>query len=78
MEIVCAYRWMYYPEPGTFEGGVAIDGDDTVMCSIAIPVEALDKTIHIILIVTDSGDPPLTRYRRIVITGTNGSVATPR
>jgi hypothetical protein len=32
-----------------------------------VPDDARDKTIHIILQVTDDGDPPLTRYRRVVV-----------
>lgn len=65
------YQWMVYPEVGTFAGDVAIDGECTATCSIDVPLEALGKTIHVILVVTDDGDPPLTRYRRIVITGTS-------
>ncbi len=72
-----AYRWMYYPEAGTFGGDILIDADSDPACSIAVPAEALGKTIHVVLVVTDSGDPPLTRYRRIVITGTSGSVTSP-
>ncbi|HPY52305.1 MAG TPA: hypothetical protein PLO68_20735, partial [Sedimentisphaerales bacterium] len=72
-----AYRWMYYPEAGTFGGDTVIDADSGPSCSLAVPAEALGKTIHVVLVVTDSGEPPLTRYRRIVITGTGGSVTAP-
>jgi hypothetical protein len=34
-----------------------------------MPADAAGKTIHVILEATDDGDPPLTRYRRIIVTG---------
>ncbi len=46
---------------------VPVRGEDTETVRIMIPPDASGKTIHLILAVTDSGQPPLTRYRRIVI-----------
>ncbi|MHC4521582.1 MAG: hypothetical protein ACYTAS_23570 [Planctomycetota bacterium] len=40
------------------------------MCAVHVPADAAGKTIHIILQVTDDGDPPLTRYRRAILTAT--------
>ena len=33
---------------------------------LAPPVET-EATLHLLLILTDRGDPPLTRYRRLVL-----------
>jgi hypothetical protein len=70
------YQWFYYPEPGTFTMSNARSGNP-------LPIEAADQaqawfvvptnrvlrngTMHIILAVTDSGKPPLTRYQRVIV-----------
>jgi len=64
------YTWRHYPEPGTYEGSVALGSADKDTCSVRVPANATGKTIHIILQATDDGDPPLTRYRRAVLTAT--------
>jgi hypothetical protein len=67
-------RWMYYPEPGTYGerhdlDAVEIGDSGAIETTVAVPVDAeKSDTIHIILKVTDDGDPPLTRYRRLIIT----------
>jgi hypothetical protein len=63
-----SFEWIHYPEPGTYRGG-AVRMTNAGMASarlIAPPVER-PQTIHIILTVTDDGDPPLTRYRRVIL-----------
>ncbi|MDP6041617.1 MAG: DUF1593 domain-containing protein [Candidatus Latescibacteria bacterium] len=62
-----SFVWFYYREAGTFEGDVAVNFSDAE-AQIGIPEVASGKTIHVILEVTDDGDPPLTVHRRIVIT----------
>jgi hypothetical protein len=37
--------------------------------ALRLPADAAGKTIHVVLEVTDAGTPPLTRYRRLVVTG---------
>ncbi len=68
------YRWVYYPEAGTFTGEVVIEADTSQVCVVHVPSNAADKTIHVILQVTDEGEPPLTRYRRVVLKGASGAV----
>lgn len=60
-------RWSYYPEAGTFAGAFPpLDqGDEAV--SVTVPADAAGTSLHVILEVMDSGTPPLTRYRRAVI-----------
>lgn len=62
------FNWMYYPEPGTFVGALNIEDADEKEAVLEVPNVNNPETIHIILQVTDSGTPPLTRYQRLIIT----------
>jgi hypothetical protein len=62
------YRWYVYPEAGTCKSAAPIRGADAAEATLDIPADAAGTTIHVILEVTDAGTPPLTRYRRIVVT----------
>lgn len=62
------FNWIYYPEPGTFTGNVTIDNADKKETTFIAPKVNEAETIHIILNVTDSGKPSLTRYQRVIIT----------
>jgi hypothetical protein len=63
------YRWYVYPEAGTYNGNATIGDSTSPKTTLQVPAEAAGRTIHVILEVTDRGEPPLTRYRRIVVTG---------
>jgi pectate lyase len=63
------YEWIHYPEPGTYEGSVTLENATGQTCTVHVPADALGKTIHIILQVSDDGAPSLTRYRRAVLKG---------
>ncbi len=66
------YTWWQYTEADTYNGTVTIDKTTTPTASVRIPADAqAGDTIHIICDVTDDGAPPLTRYRRVVITVTD-------
>lgn len=69
------YEWMYYGEPGTFTISTArtgaplkIENADKANASFIIPKSNKPGTMHIILAVTDCGNPALTRYQRVLIT----------
>ena len=62
-----SYRWYIYPEPGTYSGNAVIRGGSSPRATIEVPQDAVGKTLHIVLEVTDDGRPPLTRYRRTVL-----------
>jgi hypothetical protein len=62
------YRWWVYREAGTYAGEAPISGRHLSQATLTMPPGASESTIHIILEVTDDGTPPLTSYRRIVIT----------
>lgn len=58
------FRWMVYHEISDLKG-VQISGVDTAKATVRTPTAATGH-VHILLICTDVGDPPLTRYRRVV------------
>lgn len=61
------YKWTFYKEPGTYDGALNLSDNDSPICRFTIPRGASGKTIHIILEVTDDGEPNLTSYRRVII-----------
>jgi hypothetical protein len=71
------YEWFYYPEPGTMATSqsrtgqpVKIEDADKPKAWFTVPTGRVLRfgTMHIILAVTDRGTPPLTRYRRVIVT----------
>ena len=63
------FEWLYHAEPGTYRGPLpAIAGAATAQASFVSPEEASAATLHFLLIVTDSGAPPLSRYQRVIVT----------
>lgn len=67
------FKWIHYPEAGDFWDwhGIEFEGMDTATPTIRIPSEidlTRPATTHIILAVTDSGAPSLTRYQRVILT----------
>lgn len=69
-----SYSWFYYPEPGTFNVATArtgsplkIVGQDSRDAYFIVPKGGRLGTMHIILAVTDSGTPRLTRYARVIV-----------
>ena len=61
------YEWMVYYEPGSYKGTVSLNSDNKGKCKVIIPNDARGKDFHVILVLTDSGEPSLTAYRRFVI-----------
>jgi hypothetical protein len=62
------FKWWVYKEPGTYQGTTTIRDAASPQAILAVPVDATGKTIHVILEVADAGEPPLTRYRRLIVT----------
>lgn len=61
------YEWMVYYEPGSYKGNVSLNSDNKGKCKVMIPTDAKGKNFHVILVLTDGGEPQLTAYRRFVI-----------
>lgn len=65
------YRWWQYKEPGSYKGTVNIRDANKRQASFEVSNDAGEgQTLHIICEVTDTGTPPLTRYRRVIVTFT--------
>ena len=47
---------------------MTIVGTHAEVATVRVPDDAAHRTIHVVLAVTDSGQPLLTRYRRVLIT----------
>jgi hypothetical protein len=64
-----SYYWFAYPESGTYKGTVKIDGaENAVGAWVIAPKVDKPETVHFILRVTDKGSPPLSRYKRVIVT----------
>lgn len=60
------YNWFVYPEPGTYSGNVTIQDTSSPRATVEVPNDGAGETIHVVLEVTDNGEPALTRYARVV------------
>src|SRR6185369_15888074 len=45
------------------------------VATVHVPPDAAGETLHVVLAVTDTGQPPLTRYRRAIVTGQAAAAA---
>lgn len=71
------YRWWAYKEPSSYGGKVTIEDAEKRDASFKVPDDAQPgRTVHVICEVTDDGTPPLTRYRRVIVTVVNPSKRT--
>jgi hypothetical protein len=64
-----AYTWMFYPEVGSYRGTLPQLADPcSPQTSFVAPKVDTVETIHLLVVVTDNGEPPLTRYGRVIVT----------
>lgn len=75
-----SYEWIFYPEAGSYRGQIELQEKLPITESkrvndqrqngevwfIAPPVEK-GETIHVVVAVSDNGEPVLTRYQRVII-----------
>ncbi|MEW6303272.1 MAG: nucleoside hydrolase-like domain-containing protein [Verrucomicrobiota bacterium] len=62
------FTWAHYPEAGTYSGpAVALNNATSPRASLTVPKGVSPGTVHLILTVTDKGEPALTRYARIIL-----------
>lgn len=64
-----SYHWWVYPEAGSYRGEVRIEDTDKASVHLYTPRDLGESNIHLVVSVTDSGIPSLTRYRRVVLSG---------
>jgi hypothetical protein len=65
-----SYLWFQYKEAGTYPGTVSFRPYAANLYNLPVtaPQVTTPQTIHFILQVTDKGTPPLTRYKRVIVT----------
>jgi len=64
-----SYLWFQYAEAGSLRTPVAaLIAENIYRVSYKAPTVTKPETAHFILKVTDKGDPPLSRYRRVIVT----------
>src|SRR5579863_9429773 len=65
-----SYLWMVYPEAGSYKGKVSLAPYAPNIYDLPVTAPVVDSAvrIHFILKVTDKGAPPLTRYKRVIVT----------
>jgi hypothetical protein len=64
-----AYTWMFYLEVGSYRGTISQLSDPCSPQTLFVaPKVETAETIHLLVAVTDNGMPPLTRYRRVIVT----------
>lgn len=64
-----SFLWFHYPEAGTYNEMIPIQGAENVYKAYAVaPVVEEKVAAHFILKVTDKGTPHLSRYKRVIVT----------
>jgi hypothetical protein len=61
-------EWFVYHEAGTYRGEVSFRATNGPSTSFVSPAVKQAQTIHVILRISDDGQPPLCSYRRVVVT----------
>lgn len=62
------FQWIAYPEPTGYTGKLPVISDDNqAKASLIVPPTEKPTGLHLILMATDNGTPPLTRYARVVL-----------
>lgn len=68
-----SYVWFQYPEAGTYAEPIGLYAENLYRLYIRAPEVDEPQVTHFILAVTDKGTPPLTRYKRVIVTIVPGS-----
>lgn len=63
-----SFLWFSYPEAGSFKKPIISEAEISHKWFAKAPHVEKKETAHIILKVTDNGSPPLSRYKRIIVT----------
>jgi hypothetical protein len=64
-----SYLWFNYPEAGSWTSPIPALGAENIHRAVfRAPQVARPETAHFIVQVTDKGTPPLTRYKRVIVT----------
>ncbi len=63
-----SYLWFNYPETGSYKKLIKVGGAENAHGAwVVAPEVEKNETTHFILRVTDKGEPPLSRYKRVIV-----------
>ncbi|MEQ8474324.1 MAG: DUF1593 domain-containing protein [Marinoscillum sp.] len=62
-----SFLWFHYPEAGTLSQSISLGAENVHKVGFKAPEIDSPKTAHIILKITDRGEPPMTSYKRVII-----------
>ena len=62
-----SYKWWIYKEAGSYEGELELSGENEEEVTVKIPDGVQSGSVHIILSLSDDGEPVLTSYSRIIL-----------
>lgn len=62
------WNWFVYEEAGSYRGPVALENNGDPVAQLVLPAVTAPQTLHVVVEVTDDGEPPLTRYQRVIVT----------
>jgi Cellulose-binding Sde182, nucleoside hydrolase-like domain/Cellulose-binding protein Sde0182, C-terminal domain len=65
-----AFWWIQYPEAASYKGAPLryAGAENMARITLIAPEVQKEETTHVILKVTDRGSPPLSRYKRVIVT----------
>jgi hypothetical protein len=63
-----SFFWFQYSEAGICKAPFRFSAENTIGVAVTAPKVEQTETAHIILRVTDKGSPPLSRYKRVIVT----------
>jgi hypothetical protein len=66
------YTWWRYHEADSYDGAIHIENPTGREAKFVVPQAQNGRDIHIVLEVTDDGEPALTSYRRLIVTLDDG------
>ena len=63
-----SFLWFNYPEAGSYKKLIKIDSAENIsIVNVIAPEVENEETAHFILKVTDKGRPPISRYKRVIV-----------
>ena len=67
------YQWEVLPEESTFTEMILIEDAQSARATLLVPSVSQPQTIHILLTVSDNGEPSLRHYKRFIFTADPGN-----
>ncbi len=63
-----SFLWFHYPEAGTYQDTIEMGAENVHEVYVTAPKVTKKETAHFIVKVIDKGNPPITRYQRVIVT----------